>query len=94
MSDINVVDCAYACYHEGCPDYGNGKKELGGRAGRVAGAMHGAQPECIAANVIRVLEDPDLSIAKRARTLVESKFTFDNVVERWGKTLKVICNDW
>ncbi len=47
--------------------------------------------ECIAANVIRALEHPDLEgIAKRARTLVESEFTFDKAVERWGKILEEI----
>lgn len=56
--------------------------------------MENNSPECIAANVIRVFEDPDLEgVAKRARTMVESEFTFDNAMERWRKILVEICND-
>ena len=56
--------------------------------------MENNSPECIAANVIRALENPDLQgIAKRARTLVENEFTFDKAVERWRKILVEICED-
>jgi glycosyltransferase involved in cell wall biosynthesis len=56
--------------------------------------MEDNSPECIAANVIRALENPDLqSIAKRSRTLVENEFTFDKAVERWEKILEEISED-
>lgn len=46
-------------------------------------------PECIAANVIRAIEYPDLKgIAQRARALVVSEFTFDKAVGRWEKILE------
>lgn len=47
------------------------------------------QSKCIAANVIRVLEHPDLEgVAQRARALVEREFTFERAVERWRKVLE------
>lgn len=51
--------------------------------------MENNSPECIAANVIRALEHPDLEgIALRARALVEREFTFEKAVERWKKVLE------
>ena len=56
--------------------------------------MENNSPECIAANVIRALEHPDLEgIAKRARALVENEFTFDKTVKLWGKILEEVCNN-
>jgi hypothetical protein len=50
--------------------------------------MENNSPSCIAANVIRALEHPDLvGIAKRARALVEHEFTYERAVERWRKVL-------
>jgi len=46
-------------------------------------------PECIASNVIRALEHPDLEgVALRARALVEHEYTFERAVERWKKVLE------
>lgn len=53
--------------------------------------MEDNSPECIASNVVRALKHTDLDgIAKRARILVESEFTFDKAVERWRKVLYVL----
>lgn len=57
--------------------------------GKTGFLMENNSPECIAANVIRALEHPDLKgIAKRARTMVEREFTFEKAVERWKKVLE------
>lgn len=62
--------------------------------GKTGFIMENNSPECITENVVRALEHPDLmGIAKSARTLVESEFTFDKAVERWGKILEEMCND-
>jgi glycosyltransferase involved in cell wall biosynthesis len=51
--------------------------------------MENNSSECIAANIIRALEHPDLKgIVKRARALVEREFTFEKAVERWWKVLE------
>lgn len=51
--------------------------------------MENNSPECIAANIIRALEHPDLeSIVTHARTLIESEYTFERTVERWNKVFK------
>jgi glycosyltransferase involved in cell wall biosynthesis len=53
--------------------------------------MENNSPECIAANVIRALEHPDLEgVAMRARALVEREFTFEKAVERWRKILEEV----
>lgn len=53
--------------------------------------MENNSPECIAANVIRALEHPDLEgVAERARALVGRKFTFEKAVERWQKILEKV----
>ena len=56
--------------------------------------MENNSPECIAANVIRALEHPDIEgVAKRARALVECEFTFEKAVVRWKKILEEISDD-
>ena len=46
---------------------------------------------CIAENVIRALEHPDLErIVKNARVLVEREFTYEAAVERYRKILEGI----
>ena len=51
--------------------------------------MENNSPECIAKNVIRALEHPDLEkIVKNARKLVEEKYTYEATVERYRKILK------
>jgi glycosyltransferase involved in cell wall biosynthesis len=63
------------------------------RDGDTGFLMENNSPECIASNVIRALEHPDLEgNARRARALVEREFTFDKAVERYGKILKDISN--
>lgn len=55
--------------------------------------MENNSPECIAANVVRALEHPDLDgIAKRARALVEREFTLEKAVEKWSKLLEEISD--
>lgn len=51
--------------------------------------MENNSPECIASNVIRALEHPDLKgVAQRARSLVEREFTFERAVEGWRAVLE------
>ncbi len=53
--------------------------------------MEGPAPECIAANVIRALEHPDLEwIAEAGRRFVEENFTFEKAVENWKYILQDI----
>lgn len=48
-------------------------------------------PECIAKNVVRALEHPDLDeIVKNARELVEKEYTYEDAVERYRKILENI----
>lgn len=48
-------------------------------------------PECIAKNVIRVLNHPNLEeITKNARALVEKEFTYEKAVERYRKILATL----
>jgi glycosyltransferase involved in cell wall biosynthesis len=48
-------------------------------------------PQCIAENVIRALDHPDLEcIAKNARTLVEREFIYEAAVERYRKIVNLI----
>lgn len=62
--------------------------------GKTGFIMENNSPECIAENVVRALEHPDLvGIVKCARALVENEFTFDKAVERWGKILEEMCID-
>jgi glycosyltransferase involved in cell wall biosynthesis len=56
--------------------------------GRTGLLMESNSSDCIASNIIRALEHPDLEgIAMRARAVVESEFTFERAVERWRKVL-------
>ena len=50
--------------------------------------MENNSPECIAKNVMRALEHPDLEkIVENARALVEREFTYEVAVERYRKIL-------
>ena len=51
--------------------------------------MENNSPECIAKNIIRALNHPDLGrIAENGRRLVEREFTFEKAVKRWKKILE------
>ena len=51
------------------------------KEGETGFLMENNSPECIATNVIRALDHPDLEgIAQRARSLVEREFTFEEAV--------------
>ncbi len=53
---------------------------IGGKTGFI---MENYSPECIAENVIRALNSPDLEeIAEAGRRFVEENFTFERMVER------------
>ncbi|MGI5892725.1 MAG: glycosyltransferase family 4 protein [Bacillota bacterium] len=59
--------------------------------GKTGFIMENNSPECIAENVIRALNSPDLErIAEAGRWFVEGEFTFERVVERWKKVLEEI----
>jgi len=56
--------------------------------GKTGFIMENNSPECIAANVVRALNSPDLEqIAEDGRRFVEENFTFERVVERWKEVL-------
>lgn len=51
--------------------------------------MGNNSPECIAENIIRALEHPNLNeIGKNAMDIIEEKYTYDAVVERYREILK------
>lgn len=51
--------------------------------------MENNSPECIAKNIVRVLEYPDLDkVTKNARKLIEEKYTYEAAVERYKKILE------
>jgi len=53
--------------------------------------MENNSPECIAENVIRALNSPDMEqIAEAGKRFVEKNFTFESVVERWKELLEEI----
>jgi glycosyltransferase involved in cell wall biosynthesis len=59
--------------------------------GKTGFIMENNSPECIAENVIRALNSPDLEeIAKAGRRFVEESFTFERVVENWRGILQNI----
>lgn len=59
--------------------------------GKTGFIMENNSPECIAENVIRALNSPDLEeIAEAGRRFVEEHFTFEKVVENWKKVLQNI----
>ena len=50
--------------------------------------MEDNSPECLAANIIRALNHPELEqIADNGRALVEKEFTYEKTVERYRKVL-------
>jgi len=53
--------------------------------------MESNSPECIAENVIRALNSPDLElIAENGRRFVEGVFTFEKAVKDWKGILQEI----
>jgi glycosyltransferase involved in cell wall biosynthesis len=53
--------------------------------------MEDNTPDCIAKNIIRALNHPNLDeIVKRARNLIEEQFTYEAAVERYKKILEVL----
>jgi glycosyltransferase involved in cell wall biosynthesis len=53
--------------------------------------MENNSPECIAENIIRALNHPNLEqIARNARALVEREFTFEKAVERYREILEQV----
>lgn len=53
--------------------------------------MKDNSPECVAENVMRALEHPNLDeITKNARALVEREFTYEAAVEMYRKILENI----
>ena len=60
--------------------------------GKTGFIMENNSPECIAENVIRALNSPDLErIAEDGRRFVEENFTFETVVENWRRILHDIA---
>jgi len=56
--------------------------------------MEDNSPECIARNIIRVLNHPNLEqIAQNVRALVEREFTFEKAVERYREILRDPSNE-
>lgn len=59
--------------------------------GKTGFLMKDNSPECIAENVIRALNSPDLErIDKNGRLFVENTFTFDKSVENWKEIIRMI----
>jgi glycosyltransferase involved in cell wall biosynthesis len=59
--------------------------------GKTGFIMENNSPECIAENVIRALNSPDLErIAEEGRRFVEENFTFEKTVEDWKGVLQSI----
>ena len=53
--------------------------------------MESNSPECIAENIVRALNHPDLEqIARNARALVEREFTYEAAVERYRNILLAV----
>ncbi len=56
--------------------------------GKIGFIMKDKSPECIAKNVMRALEHPNLErIVENARALVEQEFTYEAAGERYRKIL-------
>jgi len=56
--------------------------------GETGFVMEDNSPECIASNIIKALNHPNLEqITKNARTLIETEFTYEKAVERYRKIL-------
>jgi len=59
--------------------------------GKTGFIVENNSPECIAENVIRALNSPDLErIVENGGRFVEENFTFERVVERWKEVLEEI----
>jgi glycosyltransferase involved in cell wall biosynthesis len=59
--------------------------------GKTGFIMENNSPECIAENVRRALNSPELEqIAEDGRRFVEGEFTFERVVERWKEVLEEV----
>lgn len=59
--------------------------------GKTGFIMENNTPECIAENVIRALNSPDLErIAEAGKRYVEENFTFDKTVKNWKRILEEI----
>ena len=59
--------------------------------GKIGFIMENNSPACIARNVMRALEHPNLDkIVKNARELIEKDFTYEAAVERYKKILESI----
>jgi len=59
--------------------------------GKTGFIMEDNSPECIAENVMQVLEHPDLErVAETGRRFVEENFMFERAVERWKEVLDEI----
>jgi glycosyltransferase involved in cell wall biosynthesis len=59
--------------------------------GKTGFIMENNSPECIAENVKRALDSPDLErIAEAGRRFVEENFTFESTVTRWKEVLEDI----
>ena len=53
--------------------------------------MENNSQECIAENVIRALNSPNLDrIAEDGRRFVEENFSFERVIERWKEVLEEV----
>jgi glycosyltransferase involved in cell wall biosynthesis len=58
------------------------------KEGETGFIMENNSPDCISANVIRALEDPDREkIAMNAKEMVEKEFSFENTVRQWKRIL-------
>ena len=58
------------------------------RDGETGFIIKNNSPECISANIIRALEDPDREkIAMNAKKMVEKEFSFESTVMQWKKIL-------
>jgi len=62
--------------------------------GKTGFIMENNSPECIAENVIRVLENQDLEgVTQRARAFAERGFTFERTVGIWRKIMDEVSGD-
>lgn len=61
------------------------------KEGETGFIMENNSPECIAKNINRALNDPNLeTIALNARLMIQREFTFDISVKQWKKILETI----
>lgn len=61
------------------------------RDGETGFIMKNNSPDCIAENVIRALNSPDMErIAERGRRFVEENYTFENAVNIWAQLFEEI----